>query len=204
MKKIKVILDFIKFSVAEKTAFYRNIIAQLTGNDVYNNPDVSMIDAKMSVDNLESAFLAARDGGHTAISTLHDNVAAADTVFRMLAAYVDRIAAGDETKILSSGFHVSKQPVSSQKATLTVNDGVNSGAVKLVAKAVEKAGAYIWQYAKEILPEIDSGWTMVDSSTRASYDLSGLAVATKYYFRVAAVTPDGVTDFSAPVMKIVI
>jgi hypothetical protein len=29
-------------------------------------------------------------------------------------------------------------------------------------------------------------------------------VAAKYYFRVAAVTPDGTTDFCAPVLKVVV
>jgi len=29
-------------------------------------------------------------------------------------------------------------------------------------------------------------------------------VASKYHFRVAAVTPDGTTDFSAPVLKVVV
>jgi archaellum component FlaF (FlaF/FlaG flagellin family) len=204
MKKIKVLLDFIKLPVAEKTAFYRNVIVQLTDNALYANPDVSMIDAKSATDALESSFLAASDGSHTAVSILHANETAVDNLFRLLAAYVERIAAGDESKILNSGFHVSKQPVPLQKATLTVNDGANSGTVKLVAKAVERAGAYIWQYAKDTLPENDIGWIHITTSTRASYDVTVLTVTCKYYFRVAAVTPNGITDFSAPVMKIVV
>jgi hypothetical protein len=204
MKKVKVVLDFIKLAVVEKIAFYRNVIVKLTGNTTFPTPDVSLTDTKAAVDNLETSFLAARDGSHTAVSIMHDNEAAADAIFRLLAAYVDRVAAGDETKILSSGFHESKQPVSIQKATLSVNDGVNSGSVKLVAKAVEKAGAYIWQYAKDTLPETESGWTVAGTGTRCTFELSELTVAAKYYFRVAAVTPDGTTDFSAPVLKVVV
>ena len=203
MKKIKVVLDFIKFSVAEKIAFYRNIIVHLTGNATFPTPDVPLADAKAAVDTLEASFLAARDGSHTAVATLYANETAADDLFRLLAAYVDRIAAGDEPKILSSGFHESKQPTSIQKETLSVNDGAHSGSVKLVARAVDKAGAYIWQYIKGMLPDNEVDWITAATTTRASYELTGLEVTARYYFRVAAVTPDGTTDFSAPVLKVV-
>jgi hypothetical protein len=203
MKKIKVVLDFIKFSVAEKIAFYRNIIAQLTGNATFPTPDVPLADAKAAVDTLEASFLAARDGSHTAVATMYANEAAADGLFRLLAAYVDRVAAGDEPTLLSSGFHESKQPTAIQKETLSVNDGSHSGSVKLVAKAVDKAGAYIWQYIKDALPDNDAAWITAATTTRASYELTGLNVTARYYFRVAAVTPDGTTDFSTPVMKVV-
>jgi len=204
MKRIKVLLDFIKLAIADKIAFYRNAIAKLSSNPTFESPDVSLETAKTLVDNLESSFLAAKDGSHTAISILHDNEEAADEVFRTLAAYVERIAAGDETKILSSGFHVSKQPTAPQKAALAVEDGSNSGSVRLIAKAVDKAGSYVWQMAKGALPTDESGWHTAGFTTQASYELSGLEVATKYYFRVAAITPAGTTDFCAPVLKVVV
>ncbi|MGZ8162844.1 MAG: hypothetical protein ACXWTT_08260 [Methylobacter sp.] len=204
MKKIKVLLDFIKLAVTEKVAFYRNIIAKLTNNPTYPTPDVSLADAKAAVDNFEAVILAARDGGHTAVSAMHDSEAATDAMFRILASYIDKTADGDETKILSSGFHESRQPVAQQKATLAVNDGSHSGSVKLIAKAIDKAGAYIWQYAKETLPAIESDWLAVATGTYSYYELSGLIVAARYYFRVAAVTSAGTTDFCAPVSKVVV
>ncbi|MEI6066650.1 MAG: hypothetical protein WCP96_04900 [Methylococcaceae bacterium] len=54
MKKIKVLLDFIKLSVAEKIAFYRNIIAKLTDNPAYPTPEVPLADAKTAVDTFGS------------------------------------------------------------------------------------------------------------------------------------------------------
>ena len=204
MKRIKVVLDFIKFPVTEKVNFYRSIIDKLTGNAIYPTPDVSLTAAQVAVDALEKAILAKRDGSHTAVSAMHDAEDAADTIFRTLAAYVERLAAGDETSILSSGFHESSQPVLTPKAVLSVTDGAHSGAVKLIAKAVERAGSYIWQYAKDAIPGDDSGWILAGVCTSASFEISGLTVASKYYFRVAAVTPDGAQDFSAPVMKVVV
>lgn len=204
MKKIKVLLDFIKLSVAEKIAFYRNVIAKLTDNPAYPTPEVPLTDAKTAVDALETAYVAARDGSHTAISAMHDNEVAANAIFYKLAAYVDKVAEGDETKILSSGFHESRQPAPRQKPQLSAGDGANTGSVKLIAKAVDRAGAYIWQSAKESLPVEESEWVLVATGTRSYYEITGLTVGGKYYFRVAAVTPDGTTDFSAPVLKVVV
>jgi hypothetical protein len=203
MKKIKVVLDFIQFSVSEKIAFYRNV-AKLTDNPNYPNPQVPLADAKAVVDDFEAAYVAARDGGHTAVSNMHDKEAAADAVFRTLASYVVNIADGDETKILSSGFHESKQPVAQQKATLVINDGSHSGSVKLVAKAIDKTGAYIWQYAKDTLPTNESDWLIAANTTQSSYEEDGLTVSATYFFRVAAVTTTGTTDFCKPVAKIVV
>jgi hypothetical protein len=204
MKTIKVLLDFIKLAVTAKVAFYRNVILKLTDNPAFPTPGVPLATAKETVDNFEAAILAARDGGHTAISAMHDSEATADALFRILASYVENVAKGDETMILSSGFHESKQPAPQQKATLAVLDGSHSGTVKLTAKAVDKAGSYVWQSAKDTLPTTESAWVTVAISTQAYYEVDGLTVAATYYFRVAAVTPTGTTDFCAPVQKLVV
>ena len=135
---------------------------------------------------------------------MHTSEDAADEIFRVLAAYVDRTAKGDESIILSSGFDTSKQPTPAQKPDLIVQNGANSGSVKLVAKAVVKSGSYIWQSAKGSLPIDDKGWTTIGFTTQASNDVTGLEVTAIFYFRVAAVTPEGTNDFSAPVMKVIV
>ena len=199
MKKLKVLLVFIQLSVVEKIAYYRNVISKLTGNPIFLTPDKSLTDAGTSVDNLETSYLAARDGSHTAVSAMHAAEDVADDIFRALASYVERVADGNETNILSSGFQVSKQPVAPQKAALTVLDGDHSGSVKMVAKAIGRARAYVWEYSLDGVE-----WKSAGNSTASTFQLSGLTVATKYYFRVAGITSDGTTDFTAPVMKVVV
>lgn len=204
MKRIKVLLDFIELSVAEKIVFFRNVLAKLkAGASVFTNPDESLDTSGVSVDTLEANYMAASGGGHAATVAMHASEDAADEIFRVLAAYVDRIAKGDESIILSSGFNTSKQPTPAQKADLTVVSGGNSGTVKLTAKAVKGAGSYIWQMAKGALPTDESGWTNIGFTTQASNEVTGLEVATKYYFRVAAITNTGTTDFTAAVLKVV-
>jgi quinolinate synthase len=204
MKIIHVTYDFVRFSPIEKIPFYRNVISRLTDNPYFITPDVSLIDANAAIDALEQAVIAASDGGRVAISLMHDQEKAVEVPFRHLAAYVERMAAGDETKILSSGFHHSRQPVIHPKAILAVYDGEHSGSVHLVAKAVPRARSYHFRMAIGGVPETDEGWILCGFSTRADFVLSGLDVMKKYVFCVAALTPDGMTDYSAPVEKIVI
>jgi len=205
MRKLKALLDFIQFSISEKITFCYNVIAKLTGNVLFPKPDVTLEEAKAAVEALEAAALATKDGSHTAVSAMYDAEENVDYYFRILVAYVNRIAWGNETAILSSGFHISRQSSSIQKPVLSVVDGDNSGSVYLQARAIDRAGAYIWQMAKDKLPETEEGWTTVGHSTHAYFQVTNLPIATKCYFRVAAITPDGTTlDFTAAVMKVVV
>ena len=204
MKIIQTKLDFMQFSPIEKVGFYRNVIAKCTGNPRFPTPDVSMLDAIAAVDALENAIVAASDGGRTRISEMHDQEKLTDTAFRSLAAYVDRIAAGDESTILSSGFHETKQPTYTAKAILTMVDGAHSGSVIFKGKANPRAGAYHFQMCKGTLPLTEEGWILCGVSTSANFELSGLDVMCLYYFRIAAITPEGLTDYSEPVSKIVV
>ena len=204
MKIIQTKVDFVQFSPIVKVGFYRNIIVKFTGNPRFLTPDVSMLEASAAVDALENAIVAASDGGRTRISEMHDQEKLTDTLFRNLAAYVDRIAAGDESTILSSGFHETKQPTYTPKAIISIYNGTHSGSVIIKGKANPRAGAYHLQMCKGTLPLTDEGWILCGVSTRAEFELSGLDVMCVYYFRIAAITPEGLTDYSEPVSKIVV
>ncbi len=203
MRKPIVVLDFIYNSVSEKVIFYRNVNDKFFGNVLFSKPDVTSVEAIAAVDALETAILAAKDGGHTAISARHDAEKKADEIYRKLANYVDRIAAGDETSILSSGFHVSKQPVIKPKPELVALDSEHSGGVKLVGKAKERGAAYRWQMSKVSDDGTDGVWVDIDTTTRASIEVSGLEIMKRYKFRYAVVTPDGTSDYCEPVSKII-
>ena len=197
MKKPKVTLDFMRFAPVNKASHYHSVIDHMSNNPLFPVPDASLIDAQKAVDALDKAIMAAADGGHLAISALND------AVFRILAAYVERTALGDETSILSSGFHFSKQPAPRNKETLVAKDGSHSGSVLLDTLRVDRGVTYVWQMYKGKLPDNDSDWVQIGITTQTSFEISHLDIANIYYFRVAAVTPDGLQDFCAPVMKVV-
>ncbi|MHB9140313.1 MAG: hypothetical protein ACYC25_00370 [Paludibacter sp.] len=200
MKKVNVLIDFIQISIAEKIVFLRTVLANLTGHATFTDPDQPLADGKVKADKLESTSLAAKDGSHTAVSAMRDAEKEVDTYLRKQAGYINRVADGNETLILSSGFHTTKQtPNVYDKLPLEALDGKNSGSVLLKAKAIDKAGAYIWQISRN-----KTDWTTLGHSTRASFEVDGLTVGEICYFRVAAITPNGTTDFTEPVMKVVV
>lgn len=200
MKRLKVLLDFIQFALMAKIAFYRNVIVKLTNHSKFPTLDVSLDEVKAAVDKLDELMLAARDGSRTAIAARNAAEIVADNLFRILAANVERVAAGDETTILSTGFHVSNQPTAFQKAPLAVEYGANSGSVKMIAKAIDRSGSYVWQISKTT----PDNWSQASITTQSTYEMDGLEVGCTYYFRVAAVTPEGMTDFTDAVKKVII
>ncbi len=204
MKKPKPVLDFVQYAISEKISFYHHVNEQLYGNPLFPTPDIPEAEAIAAVDALEAAMQAAKEGGAAAVSAMHDAAERADNIYRNLARYVERIAVGNETSILSSGFHISKQPVIKPKPELAALDGEHSGDVKLVGKAKDRGAAYRWQMSKVSDDGTDGVWVDIGTSTRATFQVSGLEIMKRYKFRYAVVTPDGTSDYCEPVSKIII
>ncbi len=179
------------------------MILNLTGNPNYQTPDVTLADAIAAIDDYEQSCFASATGGPITTVTMHNKAKVLDRLFVILAAYVQRIADGDEAMILSSGFSTTRQPVFQQKPVLAITDGPNAGSIILTAKAVEFAVAYIWQYVKDGIPENEADWLVAGYSTSAHFEMTGLSDFTKYYFRCAAISTQGTTDFCVPVSKVI-
>ena len=204
MKKPKPVLDFVQYAISEKISFYHHVSEQLYGNPLYPTPDIPEAEAIAAVDALEAAMQAAKEGGAAAVSAMHDAAERADNIYRNLARYVERIAVGNETSILSSGFHISKQPVIKPKPELVALDGEHSCDVKLVGKAKDRGAAYRWQMSKVSDDGTDGVWVDIGTSTRATFQVSGLEIMKRYKFRYAVVTPVGTSDYCEPVSIIII
>jgi len=52
------------------------------------------------------------------------------------------------------------------------------------------------------LPLTAAGWEDLTITTRTTFKVEGLTPATVYYFHVAAVTPDGIQNFTTAVMLV--
>jgi len=200
----KVLLGFVQIAPPEKASYYRNVVSMVTGNVFFPTPIISLADLNTALDKFEADILAARDGGHLAVAVMHDSEIAIDKMFRGLAHYVDMIADGDETIILSAGFQATKDMAPRTKLPLSAIDGDHSGSIKITYKAMDRAASYIIEWSKDVLPTTESGWEVLASVTQTSYVLNNLVVGCYYYFRVAAVTPDGTTEFSEPIRKLVV
>ncbi|MGE0076425.1 MAG: hypothetical protein AB7S48_01045 [Bacteroidales bacterium] len=203
MRRLKLILDFIRFSIAVKLVFFRKVIADMTDNPLFPTPDVPLTTAKAIVDELEANQVAALNGGKAATATMRDTEIKADRIFRRLADYVDRVSEGDEAVILSSGFNLSKSYSPATRPEFSVTQNHIPGTVFLKRKAFAGAKSYLWQYYQGDTPTAEENWTLAGASTQAKFEVENLTPARMYWFRSAAVTKEGTTAYCTPVFKIV-
>ena len=203
MKKVNVVFDFVHLPISGKVAKGRNIITDMMNNPNFPTPDISLDLVKELTDLLENRSLAAQNGGKAETTLMHQTETVWDDAMRKMARYVERIANDDPAIILSAGFNLSKQPLPYQRPELSAEQGEKSGTILLRRQAVPGAKSYIWQYCINTLPENESGWTFAAATSKASTEIDNLIPVSKYWFRVAAVTPQGVTAYNDPIMHII-
>lgn len=204
MKNDRVVLNFVRMPVPQKIEFGRNVEARLRKNPVFEQPDVSCDDLKACTDLLETRYVASIKGGKMATALLHQADDEWVELMRNEAKYVDRIANGDATIILNAGFSMAKQRSAAGRPEFTVELGDKSGTVLLRRQRVIGGRAYIWQYVQGDFPTDDANWIVAQITTQASVELSGLTPLSRYWFRVAVVTPQGTGPFTTPIMQSVI
>lgn len=205
MKKDRIVLDFVRIPVAQKIEFGKGVIAKMKGNPKFTTPDVTIADMETKTELLETRSVAALDGGKEVTALMHQTETEWVDIMRKMAKYVDRIADGDNTIILSSGFNMAKQPSPAVRPEFSVELGEKSGSVVLRRQAVEGAKSYIWQYCTGDTPEVnDTEWVVAQVTSKASVELSGLTALSKYWFRSAVVTASGTSAYNSPIMQVVI
>jgi hypothetical protein len=204
MKKNRIVLDFIRIPISQKVETGRSVKSKMTGNPKFATPDVSMEELETTTDLLETRSVAALSGGKEATALMHQTEEYWNDIMRKQARYVDRIADGDSAVILSAGFNLAKQPAPAVRPEFSVELSDKSGSVILRRQAVESAKSYIWQHCTGEIPVTDSDWTTATVTSQASTELNGLIPLTKYWFKVAAVTPTGTSAYTAPIMQVVI
>ena len=203
IKIITALLDFVSIPIKNKPAVFNSILNHLTDNIYFTTIDPPLAALRLAVDNLEQAILAADDGSHIAISAMHDSDKAVTLLFKNLVGYVNRIANGNLTKILSSGFTPSSQPAAHDKAVLAITDAPHSGSVKATTQTVDRAGAYHWEKRITTGAGVKGEWVAAGLTTQSTIILEGFEVGAIVEVKVRAVTPAGTTDFCAPVSKLV-
>ncbi len=203
MKKTQVLLDFIPMSLVMFIDFCLSIIDSMKTNPKFPTPDVSISDIETLINNIKVTHIKALKGDKEAkeeVIILREEL---EELLKINALYVNRIAKGNEAIIASSGYHASKQPSPANRPEFRVMVGAEEGSIVLIRKAVKGAGAYAWQYVLSPLPDDDKLWIYAGISTQAKCVIQNLDSAGKYWFRVAAVVPQGVLPWCEPIMKVV-
>jgi hypothetical protein len=203
MKIAKVKLDFIRMSLVNFIDFCLYVIECMEANLLFPKPNVPIADVKTSVTNLSDKHTLALSGNLAAKEGVAIARKATTKLMKKNASYVDLIAEGDEEIIKSSGYHPTKQPKPAKRPEFRVLEGADDGSVVLICKAVDNAASYAWQFVPNPLPEDEKLWTYAGFSTQTKCVIENLDSGTKYWFRVAAITPLGRMPWCKPIMKVV-
>ena len=199
MRRVKVIINYAVLSVLQLIELARNTAAKMLANAaVFVTPDVLYAAILTAATTLETKYNAAQGGGKQQTAEMYQAQKALLELLRQQALYVERIANGNESIILSSGFETSRQPVYTAQPDFEASNGEHSGEVLLKHKAVQGAKSWVWQYSTDGIE-----WTHSGISTQTSYLVTGLTPVSKYWFRSAYVTIDGQSEWSNPVSEVV-
>ncbi len=193
-------LDFIKFPSEIKLVFCRNVVSKLANAQIFVTPDIPIEIITTLINQFETALINSKDGGHIVSLLLKDKEKELDDMFHLVVNYVNKVAKGNETIIVESGFNPSKASAPHQKAEIAVKDGSVSGVVIVDIKSVEDAVAYNYVYKKQL----DDKYSDPETSTYAQHQFAGLTPATYYYFSFNSISKDGVSDYCDPVLKLVL
>src|SRR5690349_15812755 len=100
----RVSLAFLQGKDADIQAGGKAVVGGMTGNPEFPDPPVNLAETDALLDSYGDAIAACVDGGKLATATRNSLREAVSKAMRLLAAYVESVANGDETIIRTSGF----------------------------------------------------------------------------------------------------
>lgn len=206
MTKVK--LNISRLSITEKNAKCRRIVDSVTDNPSFPNPNppLAMITAAIQAsNNAFNAAQAARQEAKAKTSAQNDADDVVTGLMAQLAAHVESVAGGDETKIRSAGMDTKAAATTTTSippppANLSATAGDRDGEIDLFWEAVFGAKSYVIQISPD--PITATSWAHASVSPRSSQTIDGLTSGTRYWFRVAAINAIGQSGWSDPAMKI--
>ena len=181
--------------------FCKAVLAALTNNPHFPAPNPTLAVFSADIDAYDQAETAAAGKLPGAPSQRNAKRAKVVQDLRHLREYVQGVAenapADAISVVESAGFRV-KKPGARHKQALEAKDGVTTGSVDLVAKAVAALATYFWQYSLD-----GKTWTSCPETMKALTTISGLTVGQTYSFRFRTLTRAGASDFTQVVTHVV-
>ena len=204
MSRIKLNL---RQAIPDKLHTGQQIIAAMTNNPNFANPQPPLTDVTAALSTLDEAYKLhqiAKSDARAKANVADDAEIQFDSQFRKLAAYVESIADKDETIIASAGMQTKASRTTPSTlpapAALSAAAGDHEGEINLTWKKVENSRSYIIQISLDP-PSADS-WGHAETVTIANKTIQNLTSGKKYWFRVAAIGSTGQSGWSEPATRI--
>jgi hypothetical protein len=198
MKKFLVKLGLLKKSIPDRIEYGYSVVTAMTANPNFATPFPALPVVTTATNDLKDAFEAALTGNYLSIALLVDEILAWDAVITALGHYVDGVAQGSESIIVSAGMETRKQrsPVEIPGKVLAAmaKPSDMSGEIKLSCKTVRGKKVYHWYMKLEGEP--DTAYKLVVTATRGHAIINGLQPGLRYRFVCEAVNSKGTGPLS--------
>ncbi len=192
-------LSITRIPVIELWGLAGKVISSMTDNPYFPDPIVPTAALTMVVDKLRIQMLDANQGSRLAYIQRDSTVALLRDLLRQEADYVRAVCKGDAVMLGSSGFEMMRErsPIGQLPAPQALEASFTDlpGRVDLRWERVRGARSYrVWVLQSGTLA--DGEWRLVAVSTRARFNVTGLATARYHWFRVNAIGAAGEGGFS--------
>ncbi len=179
----------------------KTVKSALTGNSGFKNPNPSLSDFGVGIDDAEVAYENSLNGGRLERAILRAKMKVLTNMMNAITAYVTLTADGDEALINSAGFGVvSSNPRTPR--TLSVSQGPHSGMITVTCVAVANA-SYRIQIATEP-PTNENVWRDLIETTKSRVSCNSITPETRCWIRTKTVSSKGVTDWTEPISILVL
>lgn len=193
----RTIFDFTKLSDTVLDTVADNILNKMTGNTNFATPNPDLATLETYLQEYRTALVNAALGDRQMVEVKNQKRRQLERTLRALAMYVDPIANGDVSIILSAGFGVAEQVRAlagprPKPADVNVIPGAHGSGVAEI-RVKRQPLARLYRYAYRIVGSQE--WIEVLSS-RSRVKLQGLQALQQYEFRVAYLGTDPTINYS--------
>lgn len=201
----KILNNFDKLSDSALSTNTGGIITSMKGNPYFLDPTPSLDEVTTAKKAFDDSLLAAKSGDRTKIAFKNEKRAQLIDLVHRLARYVEMIANGNRTILLSSGYDISNERNSTSEMGEVENvklaDGNASGEMYVCCESVQGARSYVFEYTLD--PLLDSNVWTSQTSTKSEFTITGLIPGKKYWVRVVAIGSYDRRSVSAPISRYV-
>lgn len=198
--KMKALIGFAKMKDDELVMSCKTIIGAMTNNAKYPNPNPDLLDLETILDEFSAKLAVARKRGSPEDTALkNESREPLITALQQLGYYVNGVAQGHLSTLLSSGFPTNSTSFANQVPlkvdNVRLRDGRQSGQVKLDF-APQKI-ATIYEYRVRMKDEMLEDWQdrLTTTSSRSNI-IAPLEIGKFYEVQVRAVNTQGTGDWS--------
>lgn len=185
---LKVVLNISKLSVPEKISKSRHVYDAIADNgSVFSNPNPSLSELDTAINDLESAWLKAQDGGKSLTALMHDKESNLVKLMNDLAHYVESVCDNDPEIVHLAKLDVKRKPMFN-RLPFVVYQLDHSGAVGLRVTPRGKT-LYRWEYCLD--PQSSNSWIIAKTTSLASAEIENLLAGGLYWFRVVFMGVNG-------------